>query len=81
MTPEEIEEKKCQTYEMVEQAQKLVGIEGAPFSLKQKIIRLLIDEIILDLDENWFEIRGTIGNGLYYLEGNSEDTVERIPGL
>lgn len=72
MTPEEIEAKKKQTYLMVEQAQQVVNVQDAPFSLKQKIVRLLIDEITLNLNEEWFEIRGTIGAGVYSIVGMSD---------
>jgi len=74
MTPEEIEAKKRQVFEMVGQTRELVNVRDVPFALKQKIVRLLVDEIILNLDEEWFEIRGMVGAFIYGLN----DTTKRM---
>ena len=67
MTPEELAEKKRTMLELVQYARESVDIHDAPLTLKRQIVRLLVDEVILNVREGWFELRGTIGAGAYSL--------------
>lgn len=67
MTPEELEEKKRATLQLIEQTLRHIDIHDAPFELKQRVLRLLIDEVRVNVREGWFEMRGTVGAGIYRL--------------
>ncbi|MBZ0292990.1 MAG: recombinase family protein, partial [Anaerolineae bacterium] len=71
MTPEQLEKEKRRTVELVQYARENVDIHDAPLTLKRQIVRLLVDEIILNVNEGWFELRGTVGAGLIFLNGDT----------
>lgn len=67
MTPEELEDRKQTLVDIVEGARQTVDLHDAPLKLKQQIVRLLVDEILFNANEGWFEIHGTVGTGLLFL--------------
>lgn len=48
--------------------QKLGGLTELPFDQQRRLVTLLIDEIILDTSEQWFEIRGELNDRFSYGE-------------
>lgn len=77
MTQEELEDRKQTVIDLVARAQQIVDIHDAPINLKQQIARLLVDEIVLNVNEGWFELHGTVGTGLLFL---SDASVVRTSG-
>lgn len=45
------------------------GIESRSFEKQREIITLLIDEIVVETDEDWFEIRGALPGVFSYRDG------------
>ncbi|MCI0708628.1 MAG: recombinase family protein [Chloroflexi bacterium] len=68
MTPEELAEKKHAVVQLVQNAQDHIDKHDAPLKLKQRIVRLLVDEILLNVKEGWFELRGTIDTGMLFTQ-------------
>jgi hypothetical protein len=44
----------------------------APFEVRQRIIKTIVDKITLNANEGWFELEGVI-SGQYLFENNNED--------
>ena len=43
---------------MSEQLQAQTMPDDPPFELKQRIIRMIVDEIVLDVSEGWLQVSG-----------------------
>ncbi len=65
LTPEELAEKKEATIRLLDQARNSVDLANAPFTLKHQLVKLLVDEIVLNTKEGWFEIKGVIAEGFF----------------
>lgn len=51
------------------QLQQMSGLADLPFDEKRRLLVLLVDEIILDSREQWFEIRGELNGRFSYTSG------------
>lgn len=81
MTPEELAQRKRETIALLERARQCGDLANAPFALKHKIVKLLIDEIVLNTKEGWFQIKGLIGEGFFRLwDDPGDDPVESTSG-
>jgi site-specific DNA recombinase len=67
LTPEELAEKKEATIRLLDQARNSVDLANAPFALKHQLIKLLVDDIVLNTKEGWFEMKGIIAEGFFPL--------------
>jgi site-specific DNA recombinase len=47
--------------ETIEHVKNLGGLSNLPFDLKRRLLVLIVDEIVLDTKEGWFEIKGALG--------------------
>jgi len=54
---------------ILEDLQKLGGIKKLPFEMQRKLLTQLVDEIVLDTKEQWFEIRGELTDTFCYASG------------
>lgn len=57
---EAIEADKAMILQFASQAQELGVVMNAPFEFKQRILKLLVDKITLNVIEGWFEMAGYI---------------------
>ncbi len=60
MTPEQLEQRKQTVLAMSEQMHAQNIPLDPPFELKQRIIRLVVDEIILNMTDGWLKLNGAI---------------------
>ena len=67
MTREQYEEKKLMIMKIAENAVRSGVVQDAPFEVKQRVIKTIVDKIILNTNEGWFRIEGVI-RGNYFLE-------------
>jgi hypothetical protein len=75
LTEEQFEEKKSQSLEICQQAQDSGLTATAPFEFKRRLIKTLVDRIVLNTNEDWFRIEGVL-TGTYPLT----DTIVSGPG-
>jgi site-specific DNA recombinase len=74
ITKEELEERKNLILSVAQNARESGLAMDAPFEVKQRIIKLVVDKVVLNVNEDWFRIEGVI-RGRYSL---NED-IECIP--
>ncbi|MEO8609110.1 MAG: recombinase family protein [Chloroflexota bacterium] len=74
MTPEELAAKKESMKRMIEEVRTHINMNDVPFLLKRQIMRLLLDEVRVNVAEGWFEIKGTLGTGIYRLIDGENDS-------
>lgn len=55
--------------EILAKLQQIGGLSDLPFEERRRLLTLLVDEIILDSREQWFEIRGEINDRFSYTSG------------
>lgn len=67
MTPEQLEQRKTAILEMSRQMQSQNIPIDPPFEIKQRIIKLVVDEIVLNVTEGWLKLDGTI-RGAFTIE-------------
>ncbi len=67
LSPEELETKKCEALQLVAQARACVDIRNAPFEIKRHVLQSVVDEIVLNTDEGWFEVKGALGAGIHQI--------------
>lgn len=60
---------------ILQQIQALGGIASLPYEVKRTVLTRLIDEITLDTQERWFEIKGTLSNKLERFQYTSDGKV------
>ncbi|MCB0143403.1 MAG: recombinase family protein, partial [Caldilineaceae bacterium] len=53
---------------------KLGGLSSLPFDEQRRLLTLLVDEIVLDTREQWFEIRGELNERFSYVSGDIVST-------
>ena len=68
MTLEKFENRKRLILKIAETAIKSNWVIDESFSVKQKIIKTVVDRIVLNVNEGWFLLEGIV-NGLYRLPG------------
>lgn len=61
--------------EMLERIKELGGIASLPYEVKRIILTRLIDEITLDIKEQWFEIKGVLSDKLERFEYSTNGQV------
>jgi site-specific DNA recombinase len=72
MTPEQYDERKREIMLICQNA-TISGLTlDAPFEIRKRIIHTIIDRIILNVNEGWFELNG-IFQGRYRLPADDED--------
>jgi site-specific DNA recombinase len=64
--------------EMLERIKKLGGIASLPYEVKRTVLTRLIDEITLDIKEQWFEIKGVLSDKLERFEYSTDGQVVSI---
>ena len=57
--------------EMAASAPRAKLIKDASFEDRQRIIKLVVDRVVLNVNEGWCRIEGAVG-GLYPVPGNDE---------
>jgi hypothetical protein len=60
LSAEELEEKKSLVLAVAEHAQQAGLTLDAPFEFRQRMLKLLVDKITLDVNGGWFRIEGEI---------------------
>jgi len=60
MHPEQLEERKQEILAICQNAGKSGLVFDAPFELRQRIIRTIVDKITLNANEGWFELEGVV---------------------
>lgn len=73
MTKEQFEERKSLILSIAEHAPKDELVMDAPFEFKQRIIKLMVDKIELNVNEDWFRLKGVL-RGKYPISGSIEST-------
>jgi site-specific DNA recombinase len=71
MLPEQLEERKQEIIAICQNARNSGLVLDAPFEVRQRIIKTIVDKITLNANEGWFELEGVI-NGQYLF--NNDDT-------
>lgn len=71
MLPEQFEEKKQEIVLICENARQSGLMFDAPFEIRQRIIKTIVDRITLNANEGWFEMEGVI-SGQYLFESSNE---------
>jgi site-specific DNA recombinase len=71
MTPEQYDERKQEIILICQNATANGLTLDAPFELKKRIIHTIIDRIVLNVNEGWFELNG-IFSGRYHLPTDND---------
>ncbi len=71
ITEAQLEERKRMVREMAASAPRAKLIKDASFEDRQRIIKLVVDRVVLNVNEGWCRIEGAVG-GLYPVPGNDE---------
>lgn len=64
LTPEELAQRKTAVLSLAEQIQATGIPIDPPFEVKQRIIKMIVDEIVLNVEEGWFTLDGRV-RGMY----------------
>jgi hypothetical protein len=72
MSLEQFEERKQEILVMCQNAKKSGLAFDAPFDLRKRIIKTIVDKINLNANEGWFELKGVI-NGQYLFANNDNN--------
>jgi len=78
ISPDNFEEKKRAILMICNTAMENGLAEDAPFEVKQRIIKTVVENIILNVNENWFELQGVI-HGRYPLFDENNPPSKRRP--
>lgn len=74
MLPEQFEERKQEILVICQTAKNSGLVLEAPFEIRQRIIKTIVDKIRLNANEGWFELEGVIsGQFLFDNNNNNED--------
>ena len=79
LTEDEFQERKRLVLAMAKYAEENGLTADAPFEIKQRIIKLLVDKVVLNVGEGWLRIEG-ITPGRVNLEGSIEKNPVDKPG-
>lgn len=60
LTRDQLEERKGLVLAMADHALESGLVMDAPFEIKQRIIKLVVDKIMLNVNEGWFRIEGVV---------------------
>jgi hypothetical protein len=72
MSPEEFEDRKRFILALSEKAVNSGLVMNAPFEVKQRLIKTVVDKITLNTNEGWFSLEGVI-SGLYAFDFGAND--------
>lgn len=72
MLPGQLEERKQEITALCQSARNSGLILDAPFEIRRRIIQTIVDKIVLNANEGWFEMEGVI-NGQYLFDDKEED--------
>jgi len=72
MLPEKFEERKQEILFICENAHRSGLALNAPFHVRKRIISTIVDRIILNANEGWFELEGVI-SGQYLFDDTAEE--------
>lgn len=76
MTIDQFEERKQEILTLCQNAIRSGLVFDAPFNVRQRIIHTIVDKIILNTNEGWFEIEGVIRG--QYLFGSDENDPQPV---
>ncbi len=77
MTEEQLEEKKRVVRQMAASAPHAKLVKDAPFEDRQRIIKLVVDRIVLNVTEGWCRIEGAAGSLCSIRGGDGIETIAR----
>ncbi len=80
MSEEQYEMRKREILIVCQNAMKNGLSLDAPFEMKQRIIKTIVEKITLNVNEGWFELEGII-QGLYLLVDNNENGPDDGPDI
>lgn len=80
MSVDQFEERKQEILMICQNAAKSGLVFDAPFEVRQRIIKTIVDKITLNANEGWFELEGII-SGQYLFESNNEDGLDEVPNV
>jgi DNA invertase Pin-like site-specific DNA recombinase len=72
MSVDQFEERKQEILKICQNAANSGLVFDAPFEVRQRIIKTIVDKITLNANEGWFELEGVI-SGQYLFDNNNED--------
>jgi len=72
MLPEQFDERKQEILVICQTAKKSGLVLEAPFEIRQRIIKTIVDKIRLNANDGWFELEGVI-SGQFLFDNNNED--------
>ncbi|MEM7127028.1 MAG: recombinase family protein [Chloroflexota bacterium] len=78
LSPEQVEADKTKILEFAAYVQDAGISEDASFEFKQRILKLLVDRIILNVKEGWFRINGNI-SGVWQIKERESDVSSPLP--
>jgi len=78
ISPEKLAERKQEILIVCSHATSNGLVQNAPFEVKRNIIKTIIERIILNVNEGWFELEGVI-HGRYYLYEDGKPHLHRNP--
>ena len=78
MSVDQFEERKQEILKICQNAANSGLVFDAPFEVRQRIVKTIIDKITLNANEGWFELEGVI-SGQYLFENNNEDASHEGP--
>jgi len=78
MSVDQFEERKQEILKICQNAANSGLVFDAPFEVRQRIIKTIVDKITLNANEGWFELEGVI-SGQYLFENNNEDGSDEGP--
>jgi len=78
MTPEQFDDRKQEIILISRNAAKNGLAINAPFEIRQRIIKTIVDKITLNTKEGWFELEGVI-DGKYLVQNSNKNEEDVIP--
>ena len=66
LTQEEVEQEKHFVLNLVEHLGQTYDLAEVPFELRQRILKMIVDRIVLNTNEGWFKLVGAF-SGIYSL--------------
>jgi hypothetical protein len=67
LSADEVQVRQATLQTQIAWARQQVNLKDAPFELRRQIVRLLVDQVRVNVKEQWFELSGTLAVGLTFL--------------
>ena len=81
ISPDRFEQQKQEILLICEHATANGLAQDAPIEVKRNILKAIVEKIVLNVDENWFELEGVIhGRYALYADPDSRPKPRRRPG-